>query len=355
MALLLLDIGSGTQDVLLVPDEVLDGRWPLENCPKFVLPAPAQQVARQIRACTAAGRGVHLHGEIMGGGFFRALKAHLQAGLPASSTAQAGLSLFDNSTYLESVGVTLAERCPAGHTPVWTGDFSWTWWEGWLAMAGLPMPTVVAAAVQDHGFHPEGGNRLGRFRLWENFLHQSHGRPEALLFDTPPAEYTRLGSLQQAIAGGLVGDTGAAAVLGALFDPDIDALQCAGGVCVVNCGNSHLIAFLVHAGRIWGVYEHHTGMRTREELLADLHHFQRGELPQDAVHGTGGHGSLRLDPPASAGQFERMVVLGPQRALLASGGESIGGGLDFVAPGGDMMLAGAYGLMHGLKLRGLAG
>lgn len=357
MALLLLDIGSGTQDVLLAPDEVLDGRWPLENCPKFVLPSPAQQVARNIRACTAAGQGVHLHGEIMGGGFFRALKAHLTAGLSASSTGQAGLSLFDNPAHLESIGVTLAERCPAGHRPIWTGDFSWSWWEGWLAMAGLPMPSMVAAAVQDHGYHPEGGNRLGRFRLWENFLRQSQGRPEALLFDSPPPEYTRLASLQAAIAGGLVSDTGAAAVLGALFDPAVAALQERAGVCVVNCGNSHLIAFLVHGGRIWGVYEHHTGMRTRAELLDDLRRFRSGELEQDVVHGSGGHGSLRLEAPAQAGHFEHMVVLGPQRALLGEGtsASDASESLSFVAPGGDMMLAGAFGLLQGLKLLGVAG
>ena len=356
MSLLLLDIGSGTQDVLLVPDEVLEGRWPLENCPKFVLPSPAQLVARHIRACTAAGQGVHLHGEIMGGGFFRALKAHLAAGLPASSTPRAGLSLFDNPAFLEAMGVTVRETCPAGHIPIWTGDFSWPWWQGWLAMAGLPMPAVVAAAVQDHGHHPEGGNRLGRFRLWETFLRKGQGRPEALLFDTPPCEYTRLAALQGSIAGGLVGDTGAAAVLGALFDPAIDALQRQGGVCVVNCGNSHLIAFLIHGGRIWGVYEHHTGMRSREELLDDLAHFRRGTLEQARVHASGGHGCLRLPPPETAGEFEELVVLGPQRGLLAGGeaGAANAPAGRLIAPGGDMMLAGAFGLLHGQRLRDAA-
>ncbi len=346
MALLLLDIGSGTQDVLLVPDQVLEGRWPMENCPKFVLPSPAQQVARRIRECTAQGRGVHFHGEIMGGGFFRALKAHRAAGLPASSSPRAALSLFDDPARLESMGVTIGETCPAGHAPIWLGDFSWQWWEGFLATAGIPMPEQVVAAAQDHGFHPEGSNRTGRFQLWETFLTAAGGKPEALLFPSPPAPFTRLTTLHQSVGGGPVTDTGAAAVLGALFDAGFRALQDKEGVCVVNCGNSHLIAFLVHADRIWGVYEHHTGMRTREELLWDVSQFRTGALTQDEVHGSGGHGCLRLEAPDAAARFPHLVVLGPQRGLL----EHEAG--HYIAPGGDMMLAGCFGLLHGLQLLG---
>lgn len=346
MALLLLDIGSGTQDVLLVPDEVVEGRWPLENCPKFVLPSPAQQVAARIRRNTAQGLGVHLHGEIMGGGFFRALKAHLEAGVAASATLGAALSLFDDPARLEGMGVAVQESCPAGHQPLWLGDFSWQWWEGFLAMSGIPMPGQVVAAAQDHGFHPEGNNRMGRFALWHEFLTAAEGRPEALLFGQPPGPFTRLETLHRCIGGGPVTDTGAAAVLGALFDPSFQVLQARAGACVLNCGNSHLIAFLVFDGRIWGVYEHHTGLRSREELLRDVQAFCAGELDQDTVHASGGHGCLRLPSPAAAQGFPHLVVLGPQRGLLAEEADH------FSAPGGDMMLAGCFGLLQGLRLTG---
>ena len=73
---LCLDIGSGTQDVLYYRSGSK-----LENCPKFVLPAPARQVGARIRDLTAAKQAVHLHGWNMGGGFYRDVKAHLEAGL----------------------------------------------------------------------------------------------------------------------------------------------------------------------------------------------------------------------------------------------------------------------------------
>lgn len=352
--LLCLDIGSGTQDVLYVPRQVLAGDWPWENCPKFVLPAPAQRVAGRIRQATAAGRGVHLHGEIMGGGFFRALKAHVAAGLPASCTARAALSLFDDAARVTSLGVALAESPPAGSLPIRCEDFSWSWWEGFLAMAGLEPPALVLAAAQDHGHHPEGDNRRGRFRLWERFLLEAQGRPESLLHAAPPASQTRLLSLLQAMGGGFVADTGAAAVLGALFEAEIDAACRRTGILVLNYGNSHVIAFRVFAGRMWGVYEHHTGLRNEDELLSDLEAFRLGTLAGEAVHETGGHGCLCLPAPAEAGAFSRCLVLGPQRHRLA-GRRLADGALEFPCPGGDMMLAGCFGLVHGLRLRGDAG
>ena len=55
--ILSLDIGSGTQDVLLaLPGERA------ENWPRFVLPSPALGIADRIRRHTAAGRPVWLYG-----------------------------------------------------------------------------------------------------------------------------------------------------------------------------------------------------------------------------------------------------------------------------------------------------
>lgn len=58
--ILSLDIGSGTQDVLLaLPGERA------ENWPRFVLPSPALGIADRIRRHTAAGRPVWLYGHNM--------------------------------------------------------------------------------------------------------------------------------------------------------------------------------------------------------------------------------------------------------------------------------------------------
>jgi uncharacterized protein (DUF1786 family) len=342
---LFLDIGSGTQDVLLHRPETA-----LENCPKFVLPTPAKVVAARLKALTAAGRHVWLHGRNMGGGFGRALDAHLRSGLRAAATRSAAFSLGDDLTRIEKMGVVLTETCPPDHEPLELTDFDPAFWRRLLDAAGLAWPERIVAAAQDHGFHPggPGSNRRGRFRFWERLLLESHGRPEDLVFAAPPPEMTRLIDLQASIGGGFVADTGAAAVLGALFEADIRDLARRQGIRVVNVGNGHTVAFLLFQDRILAVYEHHTGLLEAPALWDQLERFRQRTLAYEEVFDTGGHGCLCLDLPAAAGDFSPTFVLGPRREMLKPYA------VTFPAPGGDMMLAGCFGLLRGLQLRGLA-
>ncbi|MGE4553367.1 MAG: DUF1786 domain-containing protein [Desulfovibrionaceae bacterium] len=335
---LFLDIGSGTQDVLLH----IPGRE-IENCPKFVLPAPARLVAARILA-EPAHRPVHLTGVNMGGGFFRAVKARLDAGGRVSATPEAALALGDDPEPLRRMGLEITSAAPAQAAVFELADYDPAWWDRLLADAEVPRPERVAACAQDHGYHPGSSNRIGRFRIWERLLRDSGGHPEALIYHTVPPELTRLAALQQSIGGGPVADTGSAAVLGALYDPEIAALSRERGVAVVNVGNSHTIAFLVFQDRIWGVFEHHTGMLADEALWETLARFRRGALPYAEVFDSGGHGALTLDLPEAAQGFAETALLGPQRGRLA------GRGARQPAPGGDMMLAGCFGLLHGLSL-----
>ncbi|MGE4298704.1 MAG: DUF1786 domain-containing protein [Desulfovibrionaceae bacterium] len=339
--ILCLDIGSGTQDVLyFMPDREL------ENCPKFVLPAPARYVGKRIQELTKAGRHIFLHGSNMGGGFFRALQAHMQAGFKVATHPVAALAIADDITRLEAQGIALAERAPDGYCPVHLADYEPGFWRALLGAAGLPYPDLVLAAVQDHGFHPGRSNRVGRFKLWEGFLRETDGRVEQLLFASPPAALTRLATLAVS-TGGPVADTGAAAVLGALFMPDIRARNRDKGILVVNVGNSHVVAFLVRDDRILGVYEQHTGAMTGQRLRHDLEAFRQGRLTCDVVLNEGGHGCLVLDA-AQAGRdadaFAPVFILGPQRKMLEGYGA-------FPAPGGDMMLAGCFGLLQGIMMQ----
>jgi uncharacterized protein (DUF1786 family) len=336
-SILCLDIGSGTQDVLLhLPD-----REP-ENCPKFVLPAPARLVGQRIDALTKAGKPVYLHGANMGGGFFHALSRHLKAGLPAASHPDAAASLSDNPERVTAMGVRLSESCPAGYSPVHLADFDPGFWRAFLALAELDYPDLILAAAQDHGFHPEGKNRAGRFKLWERLLGECAGDPDSLLHVRPPAVFTRLVGLQAATGGGPVADTGAAAILGALSDPEIEAKAHDTGALVLNMGNSHVLAALLRRDRIVGVYEQHTGVLTPEELLSDLTRFRQGHLPCEEVLDRYGHGCLTLESLPEI----PIYVLGPKRGLLS------GFDVRFPCPGGDMMLAGCFGLLRAWRRSG---
>lgn len=339
--ILCLDIGSGTQDVLLYyPDREI------ENCPKLVLPAPARALADKIRQATARGQAVHLHGCNMGGGFHSAMKAHLAAGLPFSTTRAAAFSVADDLLALSATGVVIREDCPQGAVALLAADYDPAFWATALDTLGLPRPGLVAACAQDHGFHPGQSNRRGRFVLWEKLLLEAEGRPESLLYHEVPTCFTRLADLQRCTGGGPVADTGAAAVLGGLFEPSIRRRTHDKGLTLVNIGNSHTVAFLLFQGRVWGVYEHHTGLVDAPRLWDQLERFRAGSLSFEEIFDDRGHGAMRLDLPQAAGGFADTLVIGPRRTMLE------GYGAEFPAPGGDMMLTGSFGLVEGLRLQG---
>ncbi|WP_419786600.1 DUF1786 domain-containing protein [Pseudodesulfovibrio sp.] len=336
---LCLDIGSGTQDVLLhYPDREI------ENCPKFVLPSPALRIGRKIAALTEQGKNIWLHGRNMGGGMTRFVRAHQKAGLQAAATQSAAYTMADDLAALEASGIPLREECPEGYEPVHLTDFDEPWWRALFQAAELPWPDRIAACAQDHGFHPGQSNRMGRFKLWRSFLTEGGGRPEALIYDTPPAMLTRLADLQDEIGGGPVADTGAAAVLGALYVDEIAAHGRETGITLVNIGNSHLIAFLLYQDRIHGVYEQHTGCVDGAKLWKDLDKFRCGCLSFEQVFEDKGHGCLTLDLPEGADGFRPTYVIGPRRAMLE------GYDVSFPSPGGDMMLAGCFGMLKGLGI-----
>ena len=269
---LILDIGSGTQDVLYhFPDREI------ENCPKFVLPAPARQVARRIRAL--AGKNIWLHGRNMGGGFMGALREHLALGGRVAAQTSAAYSMGDDLERVKNMGVAIMEECPPDHSPVELADYDAAYWRKILEAAELPLPDAFMACAQDHGFHPGESNRRGRFRLWEQLLLEAGGRPESMVYTEVPAQLTRLKDLQTSMGGGLVADSGSAAVLGALYVPEIEEECARRGICVVNVGNSHTIAFLLFQGRILGIYEHHTGLVDADGLWSDLAPVPPGTAP----------------------------------------------------------------------------
>ena len=265
-----------------------------------------------------------------------------QAGFTVCSTASAASALHDNPAVVQSMGVQIAEQCPPGAVPVPLSDYSPEFFAGLLRQAGLPLPHLVLAGCQDHGFHPNG-NRMGRMQAWTALL-QSSALPANWIYEQPPAQCTRLLALQKR-TGGPVADTGTCALLGALCVPEVMKRSWREGITIINVGNSHTVAALVYQGQVRGIYEHHTGMRTLQEYLADLEQFRRSWLPCEEVLAHGGHGTAFGPYCEEAGGYEPTYILGPKREFLQGQGQ-------FLAPYGDMMLAGCFGLLWGWAHRG---
>ncbi|MCB2225948.1 MAG: DUF1786 domain-containing protein [Desulfarculaceae bacterium] len=331
--LLAIDIGGGTQDILLWRAE-----QNLENAVKLVLPAPTQVAAARVRRATAQNRDVFLRGELMGGGaIHKAVDAHLAAGLKVYATARAGATFSDDPAKVAAMGIQAVEDAPPGALAVSLGDLNLAELAEACARFEVELPRQLALAVCDHGYSPGYSNRKFRFNMWRRFL-EGGGLLAGLISQTPPPDMTRLEALSRQAPGCLLMDTAAAAAWGALQDPAVAARAASEGVCIVNLGNMHTVAFLVQGQRVLGIYEHHTGCLDTMRLSDQVERFIRGELGDEEVFATQGHGMARLaDAPQSLpGQ---PVITGPQRRLAQ------GLGWATAVPHGDVMLSGCFGLL----------
>jgi uncharacterized protein (DUF1786 family) len=211
-------------------------------------------------------------------------------------------------------------------------------------------PDALALAVFDHGNAPPGySDRQFRFDYITERISTADHRPRSAveqlaLFafrrEEIPARMTRFEAVAHSAdfdGPTLLMDTAPAAVLGALEDPRVHTLR---RQLVANVGNFHTLAFRLGSNGIEGVFEHHTGELTREELEMYLRKLADGTLTHQEVFADMGHGALMLDPlPA---QLEGVTVTGPRWSLIR------GSSLNpyFAAPYGDMMMAGNYGLLR---------
>jgi uncharacterized protein (DUF1786 family) len=331
--LLAMDVGGGTQDLFL-----WDPGQPLENAVKMVLPAPTQVLARRLRHLTLQGRAVFLGGSLMGGGALTAaVRRHLAQGLPLYASSQAALTLSDRLKEVQRWGVILAESAPPDTEILNLGDLDLEALCQVFQAFEVPFPTHFAVAVQDHGFSPQASNRRSRFEYWEDFLRRG-GLLTDLAFREPPPRFTRMLAVQKTLPGALLMDTCAAGVRGALLDSQARERQ-ENGLMVVNLGNAHTFAVLAQGERLWGIYEHHTGLLNASKLFDHLTRFQTGELTNDEVFADNGHGCAYGPDYSPAARFPFTVITGPQRRL-AQGWPG-----HFAAPLGDMMLTGCFGLL----------
>lgn len=350
MQILTIDIGTGTQDILLFDSE----RTP-ENCLKLVVPSPTLLLSHQVRAATAGGKALLITGALMGGGPVSwAVEAHHRAGRPIYATPAAARTFNDDLDAVQAdLGVTLVDETEAERLQRQAGrcehiifrDFDYAAIHTAFAQFGLDLrPDAVALAVFDHGAAPpEVSDRQFRMDYLAERLRTGQ-RLSSLAFkaESVPAEMTRLAALaetaQQATGlPTLVMDTAPAAVLGALDDPFVAARP---APIVVNVGNFHTLAFQFAGGRFLRLFEHHTGEVTRAELAAWIAALADGSIRHEAVFADNGHGALVLDDAPKA--LAHVAVVGPRRALLRDAGLPV----YFAAPHGDQMLAGCFGLLR---------
>jgi uncharacterized protein (DUF1786 family) len=357
MQILAVDIGTGTQDILL-----FDSARTPENCLRLVMPSPTVRIAQRIEESTASRLPLVITGAIMGGGPCSwAVEAHRRAGLRVLAVRDAARTFNDDLDQVRrDLGIDIvadevaAELAHSGdYAHVRFGDFDFPAIVNGFAAFGVRLrPDALALAVFDHGAAPPGVSdrqfrmdylveRLARDRDLSTFAFRGPDTPEIM---------TRLRALADAAASAarvpiVVMDTAPAAVLGALEDPVVAAHPDA---MIVNIGNFHTLAFQYRGGQFVRLFEHHTGLLTEKRLTGWLRSLADGRITHDRVFADHGHGALALDREPVPLEF--VAVVGPRRAMLRCSGAATGNGADlpvyFAVPHGDQMFAGCFGLLR---------
>ncbi|MDQ7826801.1 MAG: DUF1786 domain-containing protein [Candidatus Eremiobacteraeota bacterium] len=330
---LAIDVGAGTQDILLWEEGTA-----IENCIKLVLPTRAAVLARQVEEHTMEGRPLFLEGTVMGSYFLSsAVKKHIKAGYEVYASPSAAKTFRDNLEEVKERGIMIAESPPRGMHSLALSDIELEPLFALFRHYGKPQPCRYLVAVQDHGECLRGSNRQVRFAYWREFL-AGGGTLRSLLFNDIPPLFTRMKAIRERLPASELMDTGPAALLGALFDPLVKE-KAAGGALVVNMGNQHVLAALMKGEKVLGLLEHHTCFMTKEKIAGMLGRFAESRLSHEEVWEEKGHGCVILDEYRSMEPFSFTAVTGPNRAMVRSLGYYE------AAPFGDMMLTGCFGLL----------
>ncbi|MEW6555201.1 MAG: DUF1786 family protein [Actinomycetota bacterium] len=354
MKILAIDIGAGTQDILLY-----DSEKQLENCVKMVLPSPSPLLAARVKALGVGDLFVGGH-TVGGGSFSRAVKAHLAAGNRVFMTAAAAYSLRNNLDDVEAMGVQVVDGPPAGFsgTAITADELDLAPLRSLLQAVGedLDHLDAVAVAVQDHGAYTTGeSNRKTRLAHMRRRLEEDPDpRTLSYLAGEVPAAFPRMASAaarlreQLSCSTILVMDTAPAAVAGCLSDPTV-AKKEGGDLLLINAGNGHTLACLMRGGKVAAVLEHHTKRLQPSAFASYLASFCRGEARDSDEYMASGHGLFYVAEPREIEELDLIAVTGPNRELLE------GTGLDthYPSPGGDMMMTGPMGLVRAVLGSGL--
>lgn len=347
MRILAIDIGTGTQDIL-----VYDSSGPVENSPKLVMPSPTVRAERRIREATRTGTAVVITGVLSGGGPVGwALGDHIAAGHAAYATPRAARTFNDDLARVEADGVTLVgddEAAAIEGAEIQLRDLDLDSIRTALDAFGAGSSfDGLALGVLDHGdAPPDVSDRIFRFQHIERVLSSTPDvRAFAFLPEDLPASLTRARAVLDCVdvdVPTVFMDNGPAAALGALHDVVVGASR---RTFVLNAGNMHALGFVLDGTEVQAMFEHHTGEITTERLAELVSELCAGTLTSEAVFESKGHGALYVGEAPF--EVDVLAVTGPRRGPVLG----LLPDAHAATPHGDMMLSGAFGLLDGFAYR----
>ncbi|BDZ67327.1 DUF1786 domain-containing protein [Methanobacterium ferruginis] len=336
MKILAIDVGTGTQDIMLY-----DSYESMENAVKLVLPSPTKIMANRI---TKHHNDLFLNGETMGGGpVNRAIKNHLKKGYRVLMTENSARTVRDDLERVRSLGV---EIVPALEKHPELAELELK--DVDLRAIGDSLSNFdveldfdhIGVAVQDHGYQEGTGDRNFRFQKIKEKLDIPRAPEEFAYYGEAPEYFTRMQGVLRMLKGynPMIMDSKFASICGATVDPVVAEMD---SYVAIDVGNGHTLAAAFMDGKIHGVFEHHTGLLTPRKIEKLVKKLSEGIITHEEVHEDGGHGAWAID---AIGTFECVVATGPKRAIMTETDLNVHN----AAPGGDVMMTGPAGLIKAI-------
>ena len=343
MKIFTIDIGKGTQDIIIYNKET-----GFENSVKMIFPSPSSILADKVKKTDDA---ITFYGEIMGGAPLKmAIENHITKGYDVYMTEKSALSIKDDIDSARKMGVTIIGDQDDGKGERFeTKDIDMVFLEGILNALGMSYNDMdsFGVSIQDHGYSPNKSNRAFRFEIYKHIIENANYMIDKLYFraDDIPSYFTRMqaalkclmkkdsSSRQHKI---IFMDTSFAAVYGAVLYAQEEALG--DKILVVNIGNAHTLAAAVMNRKIFGLFEHHTRMLDGSKIELLLKRLTDGTLTNREVFKDNGHGAIVKE----AMEPDVIVITGPKRSLV----EQTKLEFTYIYPCGDVITPSNYALVR---------
>ena len=343
MRILAIDVGTGTQDIM-----IYDTEKELENSIKLVLPSPHLYISQQMREIE---NDIYFTGEIMGGGKIKkSILEHFEKGYKVVMEPTCAKTIRDNLEQVKAIGIEIADENKdySNYSKITMGDINITKLSEFLLGYDLEFDfDKIAIAVQDHGYNENMGDRDFRFEKIREKISKPISPLEFGFIEDLPEYYTRMQAVRRTLEKEgisekpLLMDTKFASIAGMCFDEVAKNLN---SYIVIDIGNGHTTAASIENGKIQGVFEHHTSSLTGESLERYIKRLASGEITNEEEYNDHSHGAHVLNPIS---EIEKVIVSGPKRELI----EKTNLDWHHAAPGGDVMMTGTVGLIKTIQDR----
>lgn len=342
MKIFTIDIGKGTQDIIIYDDKI-----GFENSVKMIFPSPSSILADKVEK---TDDDITCYGETMGGAPLKfAIKNHLKKGYNVYMTEKSALSIKDDIDPIRKMGVTVIDDQDDGKGVRFeTKDIDMDFFESILYDLGISLDDIdgYGVSIQDHGFSTYKSNRALRFEIYEHIMENAKFMVDKLFFraDDIPSYFTRMHSalacLMTKVSSStrnniIFMDTSFAAVCGAYLYAQEIALG--DKILALNIGNAHTLAAAIANRKIYGLFEHHTRMLDKYKIEFFLKLLIDARLSNQEIFEDNGHGALIRE----AMEPDAIVVTGPKRSLI----ERTKLKFSYIHPCGDVITPSNYALI----------